>query len=84
MPIIACYDMRLYCKNDNKDFTNDISPDKYGHNWDDKGEHIYTGSSREHCMKQARQNGWVFHRDGEVSCPKCSGKIAPAKGVSDD
>ena len=23
--------------------------------------------------RKARKDGWVFHRDGSVSCPKCSG-----------
>lgn len=34
--------------------------------------HQYTGETRAECVKQARKEGWVFHRDGKHSCPQCT------------
>lgn len=46
--------------------------DKYGH-FHDEFPHQYVGWTWGLCKKQAQNDGWVFHRDGKVSCPKCNG-----------
>jgi hypothetical protein len=63
------YSMDLYCRHAR------IEPgqvsDDLGHRYDEF-PHMFTGPNREYCARQARRRGWVFHRDGDVSCPKCS------------
>ena len=72
MPAIGGYALHLYCDNDKN--TDDV--------WD--GVHEYgrplelTGCNFSECRREARQLGWVFHKDKTVSCPKCSGK-APSE-----
>jgi hypothetical protein len=34
----------------------------------------YVGVDASDCTRQARADGWVFHRDGRCTCPACSGK----------
>ena len=36
----------------------------------------YAGRNRSECVAQARSDGWIFHRDGRHSCPRCRGKRA--------
>lgn len=35
--------------------------------------HQFSGHTEDFCKRQARKRGWVFHRDGKVSCPICVG-----------
>jgi hypothetical protein len=32
----------------------------------------YTGETYGEAKRQAQEDGWRFHRDGEVSCPWCA------------
>lgn len=34
----------------------------------------YEGRNRAECVAQARRDGWILHRDGRCTCPKCRGK----------
>jgi hypothetical protein len=42
----------------------------------EKGERVdfvsIPGQDRSECMKTARSLGWIFHREGSVSCPACA------------
>lgn len=58
MPEVGGYDMHLYCQNG----CDGGEPDQYFE------------QTREQCRRKARNNGWTFHRDGEVTCSACSGK----------
>ena len=76
---VGCYDMHLYC-------------DVYGAEEEALADarklspyhpykmfpFVYTGNTRGQCVKQARQHGWIFCRDGKVICPLHSKKLKPA------
>lgn len=34
--------------------------------------HQYHGETRGDVARQARRRGWVLHKDGTATCPKCS------------
>lgn len=38
-----------------------------------QSRHEFTGATEAQCKRAARKSGWTFHRDGDVSCPWCSG-----------
>jgi len=57
---VSCYCMDLYCDHENDQ-----------HRWKEFPQ-TYTGVSRSQCVREARTEGWVFHRDGKVTCPKCN------------
>ena len=58
----GCYALDLYCDKENKDHEYGEFPHQYCHEYGNV------------CRKAAKKAGWVFHRDGTQSCPKCSGK----------
>ena len=61
----SCYSMDLYC-----DRLIECSPE----GWEDGGSATYTGETWGECAKQARNDGWIFRKDGTHVCPRCSGK----------
>lgn len=67
----ASFYIHLYCDNDETDEQH--YKDQYGHFFNEF-PHEYTAPTRAKCVKDARNGGWIFHRDGKHSCPKCSGK----------
>ena len=67
---VGCYSLDLYCR-----FTGDrpkgSSADARGHMYNEF-PHTFTGEPRGECARQARNRGWTFQRDGEVTCPRCN------------
>jgi hypothetical protein len=59
MTVVGCYAMDLYC-------------DHPKHVETYKGPPSYEGYTRGECVREARKDGWIFHRDGNLTCPKCS------------
>ncbi len=66
----GCYTLDLYC--DTPD--NDPDPGKRIHPflWFPRQFINEYGSE---CRRKARETGWVFHRDGTLTCPICNGKM---------
>ena len=58
--------MRLECDHPNHIVKHDF------HGYAIIGE--VTGRTRGECVKQARADGWIFHRDGKLTCPDCGRK----------
>ncbi len=58
MPEYGCYDMSLYCRNGCQDGKEPYRPAVF----QTLGE----------CRTDARKQGWVFNRDGDVTCPECA------------
>ena len=63
--IVGCYTLDLYCDTrkrcEHSDFTGLL--------------HIpnqYTGRTFTECRKHALIDGWIFHRNKTVTCPKCA------------
>ena len=56
------YDLDLYCDRQNRQHGFEEFP------------HVYTDEYGARARKAARKDGWVWHRDGTLSCPMCSGK----------
>ena len=54
------YDLHMYCRWENP-----------RHNYDDFPQQ-FAGSHRADTRKQAKKVGWIFHRDGYATCPKCA------------
>jgi len=61
--LAGCYSLHLYCDHENPE-----------HQWDEF-PHEYTHEQGSTCRKLARENGWVIHRDGTATCPKCSDRL---------
>lgn len=59
-PVVEGWAMDLYCR-----YTADIS-----HDVDTWGVSI-GGVSRADAHRQAKNRGWMFHRDGTATCPQC-------------
>jgi len=59
--IASCYSMDLYCRH----WENIKHPYNYF-------PHQFTGETLSECKKQAIKKGWIFHKDGEVTCPLCA------------
>jgi len=57
--------MDLYC-----DEEACVEDNTYGHG----KQNNFTGKSRAHCIRQAKKDGWMFHANGDVSCPECMKK----------
>lgn len=68
--IAGCYALDLYCRHQEAKFDN---THKLPGNlqWMSFPAQ-FTGQTEGECKKQARQRGWVFNKDGEVTCPKCA------------
>lgn len=65
---VSGYSMDLYCRNvtDAHIFSsNNIHDYK-------EFPHRFTGETNSECKQYARKKGWVFNRDGDVTCPKCA------------
>ena len=60
-PVVEGWDMHLYCR-----YTADIS-----HDMDTWGV-IIGDRSRAGARRQAKNWGWVFHRDDTATCPACA------------
>jgi hypothetical protein len=78
MPIASGYSMDLYCRN------NWLAPrtalvEERNKAWhEDERRHgrtksrQFTGETWGQCKRIAQKSGWVFNRDGEVTCPMCA------------
>jgi len=55
---VSGYSLELYCDN--------VGP--HAHR---EFPHCYFHQLRGPCVKAARKHGWVFHKNGKLSCPKC-------------
>jgi len=66
---IGGYTMDLYCR------YSEVDTDKIDtvHSLREFPHEFY-GETRGVCAKEARERGWVFNRDGNVTCPKCAKK----------
>lgn len=64
MPEAGCYSLDLYCRHAS------AYPDQL-HAYDEF-PHQFTAEHGSTCRREARKRGWIFHRDGEVTCPKCA------------
>lgn len=42
--------------------------------------HSYYGRTRADCVRQARERGWRFKRDGTVICPLCNRERGVRRG----
>lgn len=62
----GCYVLHLYCKYENPDHAFDEFPHEYNHE---------LGSV---CRSDARKAGWILHRDGTATCPKCAKALNPS------
>lgn len=56
--IVGCYSMDLYCRNDFR-HADGVRPAQF------------TGRTFAACKRDAIGAGWRFHRDGDVTCPRC-------------
>lgn len=54
-----CYTLDAYCKYDNDEHDFEEFP------------HGFVGRDKSSCLREARRAGWVFHKDGTATCPKC-------------
>lgn len=78
MPEVSCYDMALYC--DNEDCK---APDADLYRLSRPTE--FQGHTRGQCVTQARKYGWKFHRNGTVSCGYCNKRqLQPPPATSPD
>lgn len=59
------YDLHLYCKYENP-----------RHGWDEFPHH-YSGEYQTYgeAAAAARSAGWILHRDGLATCPKCASDL---------
>jgi hypothetical protein len=63
MPVVACYDMHLYC---------DVPGCEHGE-YGVRKEAEYTGDERgSQARRRARRAGWWLGRNGACACPKCA------------
>jgi len=74
---IGGYTMDLYCR------YSEVDTDKIDtvHSLREFPHEFY-GETRGVCAKEARERGWVFNRDGNVTCPKCAKKKDTKKLVN--
>ncbi len=56
---VGCYVLELTCDNENPYHISGEFP------------HKFTAANGGYAREQARDNGWKFHKDGTLSCPKC-------------
>lgn len=69
--IVGCYNLVLYCDHG-------VSQNQKGDCWNTKTwgwEYPERNLSRS--KKEARRDGWIFHRNDTVSCPACAHKGIP-------
>ena len=67
--IAGCYSLDLYCRHQTSvcDETHRLD----GHLNYMAYPAQYTGPTEGDCKKQARQHGWVFNKDRDVTCRLC-------------
>lgn len=70
--IAGCYSLDLYCRHQDGVYDED-------HRLNGQLNYVsypasYTGATEDDCKKQARRYGWVFNRDGDVTCRLCANK----------
>jgi hypothetical protein len=69
--IVGGYSLHLYCRYDASSTGRDAGTVQHPY---DYFPHQYAGKTEADCMTQARQDGWVFNRDHDVTCPLCARK----------
>lgn len=70
---VGCYDLHLYCRYKNSEHGSREFPHEYNQGHE-------TGAS---ARREARQNGWILHKDGTSTCPKCARALAAHPRTSD-
>ena len=65
IPIVEGWAMDLYCQ-----YSVDVP-----HDMDTHGV-SFGGVNRADARRQAKELGWILHRDGFATCPQCARKIA--------
>lgn len=87
--IAACYSMDLYCRHVQPAAgpvperpMNQGGEDARGHAYDEF-PHQFLGETWGECKRKAQSIGWVFGRDGDVTCPACSRRRPVSQGGSD-
>lgn len=73
VPEASCYTMDLYCDNRSDPWATVIWPLDEVHGSREFPAQ-FSGTDRADCVRQARRTGWLFKRNGDVLCPRCSGK----------
>jgi len=58
--LVGAYDLHAYCRYKNPD-----------HGWDEFPWESDQCETLGQALAQLRRSGWVIHRDGTGSCPKC-------------
>lgn len=61
LPYAGAYSLHLYCDRVN------VQAHPF-----DTGFAEYVGETLGECLKQARQRGWVIHKDRTATCPRCT------------
>ena len=72
--ISSCYTMDLYCRHSAYTKTGMSYADEMKLHSHAEFPHEFTGETFGQCKKQAQKRGWVFNKDGEITCPKCKVK----------
>jgi len=68
------YSMHFYCKYENPD-----------HPWQGSGLYVagpIDVETRGQAIAQMRRNGWIYHRDGTATCPRCAAALAQHRRAS--
>lgn len=66
----GCYSLHLYCDHENPAHRSGEFPHEYG-------QECETGAQ---ARREAREAGWVLHRDNTATCPKCSHRALSPHG----
>lgn len=69
--ILEGYSLDLYCDGNMSPLGVTYGDDFHRSNGQLTFPEQFFGESRSDCRTQARRRGWVFHRNGLVSCPAC-------------
>jgi hypothetical protein len=85
MSIVGCYTLDLYCRNNwlkSHDVPLEERNAAYLEDQRNHGEtrvEQFTGETYGGCKRKAQANGWIFHRDDDVTCPMCAKKKLRSK-----
>lgn len=79
MTVVACYTMDLYCRHSlysrktviAHKMRKALEAEIKLHGLEEF-PHQFTGETWGQCKRNAAKRGWIFHKDGEVTCPKCA------------
>ncbi len=63
----GCYDLHLYCRYDNPQ-----------HGWDEFPHSVTQAQTYREAARIAKSLGWILHRDGTATCPKCAAAMSAA------